>query len=58
MIVLQTKEQIDAILYEAGLERPEDRSAREQKAAQVPGNGSTGQESLQSTQDSGEMMEW
>ena len=59
MTVLQTKEQIDAILYEAGLERPEDRSAREQKAGQVPVNGSTGQESLQSNfKDSGEMMEW
>lgn len=59
MIVLQTKEQIDAILYEAGLERLEDRSAREQKAAQVPENGSTGQEPLQSNfKDSGEMMEW
>ncbi len=56
MTVLQTKEQIDAILYEAGLEH---QSEMEQKAAQAPVNGALLQEPLQSTfKDSGEMMEW
>ena len=57
----QTKEDIDAILYKAGLERPEERQAREQKEQQkvTATNGGSGQGSASSTyKDPGETMEW
>ena len=40
---MQTKQEIDAILYEAGLEKPEVRKAREaaQQAAQNPQHSNT-----------------
>ncbi len=58
---MQSKADIDAILYEAGLERPEERQAREQKLQQkaVAANGSSEQGSGSSAyKDPGETMEW
>lgn len=57
---MQSRAEIDAILYEAGLERPEERQAREQRQQQkVAPNGSSGQGSGSSTyKDAGETMEW
>ncbi|CAL5225961.1 g8763 [Coccomyxa viridis] len=57
----QSKAVIDAILYEAGLERPEERQAREQKLQQkaVAANRSSEQGSGSSAyKDPGETMEW
>ena len=56
---MQTKQDIDAILFDAGLERPEERRAREEKEkhAPMPTKGSPGQ-SDDTHRDAGEMMEW
>ena len=55
---MQSRAEIDAILYEAGLERPEERQAREQRQQQkmAAHNGSSGQDS--GYKDTGETMEW
>ena len=58
---MQTKADIDAILYQAGLERPEERQAREEKEQQkgAATNGGSAQGSASSTyKDPGETMEW
>ena len=58
---MQSKADIDAILYEAGLERPEERKAREQKQQQkaAVANGNSEQGSSSSAyKDPGETMEW